>query len=169
MILTLLSLLACLITVTLWATSYAGDQTEPPLQERWTLQSTRGQFVLQRLYPAPPVAAAREHDIDTDVIVFNTIETGHSNFAFGWQKSTVICENRLPPLTFYRLFTVQHWFIAAITAVLPAYAAVRRIWSKRFALGHCRKCGYDLRATPDRCPECDALATPLNAARKRAG
>lgn len=48
-----------------------------------------------------------------------------------------------------------HWFVVALCGVLPAVWLVRfrrrREWLRR---GRCRRCGYDLRATPDRCPEC---------------
>jgi hypothetical protein len=53
---------------------------------------------------------------------------------------------------------VPHWFIALITALLPAtrlYRALRRRQQNRAGL--CRSCGYDLRATPTRCPECGAI------------
>ncbi|HSI35351.1 MAG TPA: hypothetical protein VK986_17355 [Tepidisphaeraceae bacterium] len=48
-----------------------------------------------------------------------------------------------------------HWLLAAVFAILPAGRAIA--WRRRRnsrAPGHCRHCGYDLRATPERCPEC---------------
>jgi hypothetical protein len=51
------------------------------------------------------------------------------------------------------------WLPTALFATLPlARGALffrRRRWVRE---GHCAKCGYDLRATPDRCPECGAAA-----------
>jgi hypothetical protein len=53
-----------------------------------------------------------------------------------------------------------HWWLALATALLPTLwihrAIVRR---RRFGQGRCTECGYDLRATPERCPECGNLAT----------
>jgi hypothetical protein len=55
---------------------------------------------------------------------------------------------------------VPHWFLLLATAALPALAA-RRVWGRRRArrAGEqpCPTCGYDLRASPDYCPECGAI------------
>jgi hypothetical protein len=64
--------------------------------------------------------------------------------------------------------TVPHWFVAGVAGVLPAWharrAMLRRRSRIRHAAGLCRSCGYDLRASNDRCPECGASETPAGTA-----
>ena len=54
--------------------------------------------------------------------------------------------------------TIPYWMLAAFVGVpsfVGARAAVRRRRRRqRNAADQCERCGYDLRATPGRCPEC---------------
>jgi hypothetical protein len=53
---------------------------------------------------------------------------------------------------------IPMWFAVLVFGVLPVFA-VRRFRNNRAcpAPGRCASCGYDLRATPDRCPECGTV------------
>jgi hypothetical protein len=55
-----------------------------------------------------------------------------------------------------RLIIVNHWWLVGLSAVLPAAwcAQFLRRWRRVATLGLCAHCGYDLRASVDRCPEC---------------
>jgi hypothetical protein len=57
-----------------------------------------------------------------------------------------------------RAFGMPYWFITATFALLPALRIVRYFLSKEKFMFQCPTCGYDLRATPDRCPECGKTA-----------
>ena len=53
---------------------------------------------------------------------------------------------------------IPYWLPALLFAALPAWWMMRR--PRRVRAGHCGNCGYDLRASKDRCPEC---GTPITA------
>ena len=58
--------------------------------------------------------------------------------------------------------TLPAYAVLPLAAVLPllwgAFVLRRMQSGKRKAHGLCPACGYDMRATPDRCPECGAAA-----------
>jgi hypothetical protein len=61
------------------------------------------------------------------------------------------------------LLRVPGWVPSAVLSLpagcgaIAALRALRR--RRREKSGYCRSCGYDLRATPERCPECGAVPT----------
>jgi hypothetical protein len=61
-----------------------------------------------------------------------------------------------------RIAGVPYWMIlmCAVMPVAARAAGLRRRKAMR-QKGFCRVCGYDLRATPDRCPECGAVPTKV--------
>jgi hypothetical protein len=64
----------------------------------------------------------------------------------------------------WQLF-VPHAALCVLTLVLPAFAFVsHRRQTRRSLAGTCLACGYDLRATPDRCPECGTVPANMKAA-----
>lgn len=75
-----------------------------------------------------------------------------------WQRSTRF-DAGIPLTLRSTRVGVAHWLAAVLLTIPSTWAASRRVrrWRRgrfRHRRGLCRACGYDLRASPDRCPEC---------------
>jgi hypothetical protein len=159
---TVLSLVLCVGAMAAWVRSYrASDLIWWPLPNQGLLSITthRGGLltkVLTSVGPSqfsPPLEAGwqRYEPVRyTDAVDSQDTFVNRLGFAL---------DDRATSSFSMRLLACPYWFIMLLTATLPAARLVgwqrrRRARRLRMGPGCCQHCGYDCRATPDRCPEC---------------
>src|SRR6185437_4256830 len=100
--------------------------------------------------------------VDRGTDRFYDLKSGWHVLGFGYGRSTYNYPRSGPrEFTWTRTTViVPHVGVVIVLALLPAVAIARhRRRRHRDANNLCPTCGYDLRATPDRCPECGAVPT----------
>jgi hypothetical protein len=145
-----ISLVICVLTLALWSRSFmAVDlfQLDLPSHSVHTVESNAG--VLQftwRWWPqaSKPVPFGVFHE------VLSSYPTG------GWGPQFAFFPGN--PNGYYEAWQrlrLPFWAVFLLTGVLPMCWLVRAVSSSELRkAGCCHVCGYDLRATPHRCPEC---------------
>lgn len=96
---------------------------------------------------------------------------GFHSFYYGAQKEKLLGlnaagEDSFPSVIIHRL-VFPHWFAASLFSLLPLIWIGMRVRHHRRTArrGLCTVCGYDLRASTERCPEC---GTPITSKAEKA-
>jgi len=153
---TAVSAVLCVAVCVLWVRSYwrwdsLTLQTE---SRRIMVFSTGGGWDVEWLdYAPPPYGFGWRWESGPDPQSFRAFAwpCGTEWAGIGYRRLVVdglVVHDRLCP----------SWFVALLTLTTPAAWSLARVrrqrTRKRLDAGRCLTCGYDLRATPDRCPEC---------------
>jgi len=169
-----LSLLLCVATVAFWVRSYwradwlESGTYDDTVYDYWFVASIRGRMIVDHRFiygdgNQPPSFAyfSRSPSISEDDLPWMGYawkEGANSRSqvclaGLGWERQIETSSD----LQDYRsmALSVPDWLIVSITLWVVAVAARRYYRRHRLGdSGFCVACGYDLRATPDRCPEC---------------
>jgi hypothetical protein len=166
-----LSLLLCVAVCILWWRSYR-------LSERLTwrntggyrsVQTARGHLVVSFLLidwsrqPAKTFHGPKYKWDDPDP-PFNHLPimngyAGDALASYQWHGFAWHERRNAKRRTLEAIVAAPCWPLATVTALPPVWWTLAGLLRRRRRhAGVCAKCGYDLRATPERCPECGTVA-----------
>jgi hypothetical protein len=185
--LAVLSLVLCVATIGLWVQSrrridvlsYRNDRYYPNQWVNWMSQGSSVAGGINLYYQSGSVecshaATIRElagtlHASHTKRFEFRTWET--DQYPFAWENVPTTIWRRLgfefgndralnsKVIHYHGVWVVfPHWFAATVFGTAPlVWIVIHWRGRRRAASGLCARCGYDMRATPDRCPECGTM------------
>jgi hypothetical protein len=185
-LLTALSLLLCVAVCVLWVRSYlvldqVGRWSLRHTNNRWIDQSFRGvvssdgglvvlaaddRQTMEGLRLRDETAPAPQESVGwVDHAAGWALDfRAHSKPVLGFERRNTFTGTGDVTLqqTDWRWLRVPYWFMGMVAITMPAAratASVQQRWARRRGrAGACPTCGYDLRASPDRCPECGTPA-----------
>jgi hypothetical protein len=150
-ILSAVFLLACVV---FWIRSYWRQEWAGlifPDKRATSISTIGGGFYLTTAAPWPGSHLVGSMPISEGDLKFYQAQALIGGFGCGYRT--------LGPIRMYSL-AMPFWFVTLLAAMLFGFALYRS--NRRPPPGFCRQCGYDLRASPERCPECGTAVPKPN-------
>jgi hypothetical protein len=153
---TLLSLLLCITSAVFWIRSRRVTDTLilDPFPTQWSLSSSSGTVFLARerpwLEPEDLKRGIKTAPYERTFLGFGSKQSQESRT---WQNKSG--SRSIGYITNIRAYFLPLWFCLVVFSILPViqiHRVTRRVRRRRRGL--CPKCGYDMRASPEKCPEC---------------